>query len=310
MNKIQSRNFDANLVRVFLSIWETRSLTTSAERLNLTQSAISHALKRLRDRFRDPLFVRTPGGMTPTDIAGRLFGPFNEAHHILERVVQEAGAFDPGSSNRLFRLAMSDVAESIFFPSLVKLCALNAPNVRLEIVPLHIGEISRLLKLGEVDMAVGYLPGLTSDFISQELFHDDLTCLLGDRHPPLPSPFSPADFAGLKHIDAGLNAPGHKMVDDLLEKMALKRNIFVKTTRLYNALPMLEGTDLALIFPNVLIDEFYKTRKLIEMKIPFDLMPVKICTHHHANYQNDPSILWVKNSIKQISRRRGRIVRA
>jgi hypothetical protein len=92
MNKIHSRSFDANLVRVFLSIWQTRSLTVSAERLALTQSAVSHALKRLRERFRDPLFVRTPQGMVPTDMAGRLFGPFSEAFHILERVVQEAGA--------------------------------------------------------------------------------------------------------------------------------------------------------------------------------------------------------------------------
>jgi DNA-binding transcriptional LysR family regulator len=302
MNQIHSRNFDANLVRVFLSIWETRSLTVSAERLGLTQSAISHALKRLRDRFLDPLFVRTPEGMAPTDTAGRLFGPFSEAFHILERVVQEAGAFDPGTSRRVFRLAMSDVAESVFFPSLVKLCAHSAPGVRLEMVPLHVEEIGRLLRLGEIDLAVGYLPGLSSDFLSQDLFVDDLTCLLGEAHPPLPSPFSPADFANLKHIDAGLNAPGHKMVDDLLESMALRRNIFVKATKLYNALPMLEATDLAVIFPNILIRKFHKDIPFRKIDIPFELMPVKICTHIHGNYKNDLSIAWMARAIGDVAR--------
>jgi DNA-binding transcriptional LysR family regulator len=302
MNKIHSRNFDANLVRVFLSIWETRSLTVSAERLGLTQSALSHALKRLRDRFLDPLFVRTPNGMAPTDMAARLFGPFSEAFYILERVVQEAGDFDPGSSHRAFRLAMSDVAESVFFPSLVKYCALNAPNVRLEMVPLHVEEISRLLRFGEIDLAVGYLSGLTPDFISRDLFDDNLTCLLGERHPPLPSPFSPADFANLKHIDAGLNAPGHKMVDDLLESMSLRRNIFVKATKLYNALTMLEDTDLAVIFPNILIRKFYKNTRFKSIGIPFELMPVKICTHIHNNYKNDASISWMIQAIETVSK--------
>jgi DNA-binding transcriptional LysR family regulator len=196
---------------------------------------------------------------------------------------------------------MSDVAESVFFPALVRFCAIRAPGIRLEIIPLDVEEVARSLKLGEVDIAVGYLPALGSDFVSHDLFHDDLTCLLGEGHPPVEAGLSPGEFANLRHIDAGVNAPGHKMVDEMLHAMGIRRNVFVRTTRLSNAPPMLEKTDLAVIFPKILIRKFYRDAAFRQVEIPIELMPVEICAHYHCHYKNDSSILWMVEAISLIA---------
>src|SRR5258708_27859066 len=98
---------DLNLLRIFLAIWDLRSLTAAGDRLGLTQPAISHALRRLRDRFDDPLFVRAANRMLPTEAAVRLHEPFHQAFAIINRAIQERAAFDPTTSPRVFLVAMS-----------------------------------------------------------------------------------------------------------------------------------------------------------------------------------------------------------
>jgi hypothetical protein len=110
---------DLNLLRVFLAIWDLRSLTAAGDRLGLTQPAVSHALRRLRNLFDDPLFLRTPGGMVPTDAAYRLHPPLAQAFAIINEAVQQTGKFDPATVQRVFRVSMSDMSEFYFLPPLV-----------------------------------------------------------------------------------------------------------------------------------------------------------------------------------------------
>src|ERR1700761_3392192 len=100
---------DLNLLRVFLAIWDLRSLTAAGERLAITQPAVSHALRRLRTLFEDPLFVRTPHGMVPTDAAFRLYPPLAQAFAIISDAVQQLAKFDAATAQRVFRISMSDM---------------------------------------------------------------------------------------------------------------------------------------------------------------------------------------------------------
>src|ERR1700741_2956187 len=102
---------DWNLLRVFLAIWDLRSLTAAGDRLGLTQPAVSHALRRLRTLFDDPLFVRTPTGMAPTDAAAPLYPPLAQAFGIINVAVQQLTKFDPATAERVFRVSMSDMSE-------------------------------------------------------------------------------------------------------------------------------------------------------------------------------------------------------
>jgi DNA-binding transcriptional LysR family regulator len=125
---------DLNLVRVFVTIYETKSVTAAAERLFLTQPSVSYALARLRIALQDPLFVRGADGMTPTMCGELTYKKFSEAIASIDSAVELTKRFDPNTSSQRFRLAMSDIGELIFLPPILRLLQREAPNVELEVV--------------------------------------------------------------------------------------------------------------------------------------------------------------------------------
>ena len=116
------RDVDLNLLLLFQHLLEDRNISSVARRLDLSQPAVSNALRRLRQAFGDELFVRTAQGMQPTPRA-QLAGPVSEALALLAGALQDQDAFDPAASMRRFRVAMTDVGEIHFMPRLIEVCA-------------------------------------------------------------------------------------------------------------------------------------------------------------------------------------------
>lgn len=179
---------DLNLLRVFLAIWDLRGLTAAGERLGLTQPAVSHALRRLRTLFEDPLFVRTPGGMMPTDAAYRLYPPLAQAFSIIHEAVQQLGKFDPATAQRVFRISMSDMSEFFFLPPLGAFMEREARGIRIEVLNVRVEAVSAAMRAGEIDLALGYVPWLDAECVSQTLFVDEYVCVVRANHPLSTSP--------------------------------------------------------------------------------------------------------------------------
>jgi DNA-binding transcriptional LysR family regulator len=150
-----------------------QSLTAAAERLGLTQPAISHALRRLRELLNDPLFVRTPSGMVPTDAARELDGPLTQAFAIISQALQQRARFDASTAERTFRVSMSDMSELYFLPPLLARIAKAAPQVRLEVSTVSSESLCSAMRSGTVDLALGFIPNLGSGCISETLFWDE-----------------------------------------------------------------------------------------------------------------------------------------
>src|SRR5260370_41525563 len=111
---------DLNLIRTFVAIYETRSVSAAAKRLSITQPSVSYSLNRLRDLLQDPLFTRTRGGMVPTFNATQLFEASTRALDDIAAAIVAARQFDPLHSFRSFRLAFSDLGDLQFLPPLVR----------------------------------------------------------------------------------------------------------------------------------------------------------------------------------------------
>ena len=122
--------FDLNLMKVFLAIWELQSVTAASERLGLTQPAVSHGLRRLREHFQDPLFTRVGHVMAPTATATELYKAFDQAMQTIGQSMQQQRQFDPATTARVFRIAMSDVSEFYFLPALLAHLETRAPRAR------------------------------------------------------------------------------------------------------------------------------------------------------------------------------------
>ena len=127
-------HLDLNLLRVFDAIFQTRSVTIAASNLHLTQPAVSKQLNRLREVLDDPLFVRTNDGMAPTPRAEAIAGPIRKALNEVRFIVEQQLGFDPASSERTFRIFMSDVGQMVLLPKLLELIAREAPLVAIQTV--------------------------------------------------------------------------------------------------------------------------------------------------------------------------------
>ena len=177
------QHFDLNLLRVFFAIWDLRSLTAAGDRLGLTQPAVSHALRRLRERFHDPLFVRVANRMLPTDVAVRLHEPLDQAFELLNRTLQSGVVFDPRVTERTFRIAMSDIAEAYILPRLMSTLSRVSPFVRVDIVPLIPDSVVSSMRSGEIDLAIGAVSVPDKECISVDTFTDKYICMVRAGHP-------------------------------------------------------------------------------------------------------------------------------
>jgi DNA-binding transcriptional LysR family regulator len=300
MNEKNVPGFDLNLIRVFLAIWDLRSLTAAGERLHLTQPAISHALRRLRERFDDPLFVRAGSLMMPTDAAIQLHDPLERAYGLISHAVQDHGRFDAEATQRIFRVAMSDVSEIYFLPRLLARLEATAPLLRVNIVPLEIDNVRGLLRVGEVDMAIGHLPAIEDGCISHPLFTDRLVCLLRTGHPVAGRALTLESFAGLHHVHAGTSAPGHQMVDQCLRNLGLKRMVRVRVGHLTVAPDIVRTTDLAVIYPESLALRINQDGAFQLLPLPFDVPSVEVKAHVDAKFAGDPGVRWLLDSIRDV----------
>ena len=297
MNKPNLGIADLNLLRVFLAIWDLRSLTAAGDRLGLTQPAVSHALRRLRNLFEDPLFVRTPTGMVPTDAAFRLYPPLAQALSIINDAVQQHAKFDPATAHRVFRISMSDMSEFFFLPPLIALLDREARGIRIEAANIPVQSVSAAMRAGEIDLALGYVPGLDAGCVSQTLFVDEHVCVLRASHPLRKPKPTREDLAALRYVYASTNATGHRMVEQWLDELNFKRDVVLRLPHFVVAPEIVMNTDLAVIFPKSIARRFNRGRAFRIVPLPFALPPIEIQVHSHTQFAADPGIAWLRGVI-------------
>ena len=288
---------DLNLLRVFMAIWDLRSLTAAGDRLGLTQPAVSHALRRLRTLFDDPLFVRTPTGMAPTDAAAHLYPPLAQAFGIINVAVQQLTKFDPATAERVFRVSMSDMSEFYFLPPILAMLEDTARGIRIEVTNFPVESVTAAMRSGKVDLALGYVPGLDPGCVSKTLFVDEHVCVVRAGHPlQTPAP-TKEDLAGLRYVYASTNATGHRMVEQWLEDLNLKRDVVLRLPHFVVAPEIVRHTDLAVIFPRSIAQRFNQNGAFRILPLPFALPPIEIQVHSPAQFSADPGIAWLREAI-------------
>ncbi len=170
-------DIDLNLLKIFDAVYVERSVSRAAARVRLTQPSVSHGLRRLRALFRDLLFVRVHGGVEPTNVAHRIAPALAQALLAVQTTLDDAVHFDPATATRTFRIHMSDLAEMVFLPPLIRALRERAPGLRLETRQIEWDELPTALESGAIDLAIGHLPMLSRDFAHQHLFREEYVTL-------------------------------------------------------------------------------------------------------------------------------------
>src|SRR5262245_13009468 len=264
------RRLDLNLLRVFETVYRTRNLTTAGEALALSQPAMSHALRRLREALKDPLFVRLPRGLRPTPYADQLASPVTRALGEL-RTALDRSKFEPSSSTRTFRIAMTDIGEQVFLPALTRHFQRVAPVATLQTRQIPVKDLREAMHGGEVDAAMGFIPQLGAGFYQQRLFLDDYVCMARRGHPHISAPLTLEKYRRTTHALVSSEGTGHgERIEHALQSRHIRAKVALRVTHFLAVPSIVAHTDLAVVLPRNLAESFSFLRVQL-FALPFEL---------------------------------------
>jgi len=284
---------------VFSAVWEERNLSKAARRLYVSQSAVSHALKRLRDDFGDPLFVRDSHGVSATNFAEALAPRVRELLASAEDLYRRPERFDPASARRTLSLATGDYFSVTMLESFAARLTAEAPKVRLVIRP--VSSVFKLEKFesGEVDLAITAISvTLKEGFHSRELVQDRIAICAKKDHPGLRKRVTEEAYLALRHLNVSNFGSDRVVVDEYLEERKQRREVAAVASSFFDAACLLRGTDLVLSAPRRICEEIARFYGLAVHPFPFDLEPRSIAMIWHERNHRDPFHAWVRSLLR------------
>jgi DNA-binding transcriptional LysR family regulator len=279
---------------VFNQLLMDRRVSTTADKLGLSQPAVSNALKRLRTLLKDELFVRTARGMEPTPYALNLVEPMGYALGTLQNALNQRDSFDPATSERTFTMGLTDIGEIYFMPTLMETLSRVAPRIKISTLRHNSGHLSEDMASGNVDIAVGLLPGLTTGFFQRRLFKQRYVCLFRQGHPTAHNPISLAQFKSLAHVGVTSANTGHSEVDEWLTRKGIARHIQLHVPHFVAVGHILQSSDLIATVPERFAHKCAEPFQLETSPLPFKLPDIAINLFWHAKYNREPANMWLR----------------
>lgn len=291
------RRIDLNLLVILDALLGEQHVTRAAERLHLSQPAVSHALARLRDLLGDPLLVRAGSGLVPTARALELAAPLAETLAQVQSLLAP-NTFDPASARRTFRLAMSDYGAALILPGLIRTLRAEAPGIDLQISHAsREGMVEGLLN-GDIDLAAGVLPELPGELRSTPLFKERYVCLL-DRHSlPADGQLDLPTYLSRPHVLLEMRGSGTPEIERTLTALRERRRVAISLPHWSVAPQFISGTDLILTVASRALNEV-ADESLIVLPPPFEIAPFTFVSAWHKRRGGDQALNWLNRRIEQ-----------
>jgi DNA-binding transcriptional LysR family regulator len=295
------RKVDLNLLVVFEVLLRLQSLTRAAEALGMSQPAMSLALKKLRTALGDPLFVRGSRGVSPTPRAEQLAVPVRQVLDQIRNDVLRQPSFDPATTQRTFTLNMADVGELVFLPRLYAQFRAVAPGASIRTVSTPPRELAEVLRSGEVDLAVGYFPGLQEAAIYQQrLFRHSFVCIVREGHPVGGSRITKAQFLEAQHAVVHQEGKSHELFEEALAAQGLTRRIVLSIPH-FLAIPLIVAeSDLIVTVPYAIGMSFARMANLRILRPPIEVGPAEVKQHWHARFHHDHVNRWLRAVVAEL----------
>ena len=293
------KTIDTRLLQVFNEIYAKKSVSNAAMALGLPQPAVSIALSKLREHFGNPLFVRTSNGMTPTPLGAELIEPVRTALNAVSAVVDFSTHFDPSTSKRVFKIAMTDISQLILLPKLWERLRLTAPGVGIDVFPLS-SDTPQLLESGAVDLALGYVPELEAGFYQQRLFSQHFVCMVSQSHPRIQGKLKLKQYLQEDHAAIVSSGAAPKIIDETLHAMGKERRIALRIPHFLGASFVVELTDLLITIPQRLAEVLQGRGAYVIYPVPFAIPTYEVKQHWHERYHHDAASRWLRGVIADL----------
>jgi DNA-binding transcriptional LysR family regulator len=292
--------YDLNLLPIFVALMEERSVTRAAERVGMTQPALSNALSRLRIMLQDQLFIRERYGVQPTPIALELAPGIAEALARLDDAVLGQQEFGPASAERLVTIAPNGYVEFILVPAIVARLQQAAPGIKLRLTPYGNDLTDTGVVSGTTALVLGRIVDPPDNLVVQHLMDEGLACVVRADHPYVGDTLTREQFEGLKHVNI---VPPGRMRAGLFQALAqqdLKRDVAISVTNFFAVAEMVAVTDYCATLPHHICRRLAHDQRLKVLPAPVDLGTFPVEMAWHVRYRHDPAHVWLRALIKDV----------
>lgn len=294
------RNVDLNLLVILDVLLDERSVSRAAQRLNLSQPAVSGALKRLRETFQDPLFVRSRQGIRPTPQALDLIGPVKTVLQEIDTILSVAG-FHPDTADSVFTIAATDYAQMTFLAPLMQLVHRQAPNIKFSIVSTDIHRMPEQFDRQEIDFAITVPEMAPSNVHAMDLFDDFYVCAVSPDHRTLPGQLTLDEFCELDHVLVTPSSDGFfGPTDDALAKIGKKRRVSVSVPNFLSLPSILTASDFITVAPERVLKPFADSLYIFPAPLP--LPAFKVIGLWHELSTHSPAHTWLRDRMEEVAR--------
>jgi DNA-binding transcriptional LysR family regulator len=293
------KSLDLNLLPIAFALYDELSVSRAARLLGMSQPAVSMALRRMRETFDDPLFIRVASGIAPTPRAHTIIQGARPLVSRLQEDLLKGQTFDPAATTRPFALGMSDVGEMAFLPIVLPHLRSLAPKAAIRAVSVAGAQLAHELEKGEVDVAVGFYPSLASkNFRHRRLSTHGFACLLRRDHPKRADRLSVADYVGAEHIAVREEGRSQEVMERFFERRRVRRTVVIYASHFLGVPAVIASTDLIATVPYAMAKDFARMSPQLAVALPpFEIPGFDLKVYWHRRFDNEPRNRWLREQL-------------
>lgn len=290
---------DLNILVILCAVYREGSVTKAAERLNLTQSAISHGLGRLRLLFDDPLFVRKGNKLVSTPVARRLAEEAAEGLERLEAIFDSQVTFDPAANVRVFKLGVRDVLEALLVPPLIDAMMKEAPHSTLASIHVRRSTLATRLASGAVDASVDVCLEQPEEVLSERITDEEFCVVARANHPLAGEKLDLDAYLSCKHVLVSCRQEGDAFEDAKLRRLGRRRQIQLRCQHYLAAYHAVRDSDLIATMPRRLAVMFHNSEQVKLLPVPFEIGDMDFYLYWHISRDDDPGNSWFRQRVRR-----------
>ncbi|MBF0294506.1 MAG: LysR family transcriptional regulator [Magnetococcales bacterium] len=296
--------FDLNLLVAFDVLMTERGVTRAGRRLGITQAAMSNTLRRLREIFDDPLFVKIGLRMEPTARALELAGPVERALREVRQALNQE-RFEPSRAEYLFRIGMVDYASVLLLNPLLELLRRKAPGVTLELVDIGGEEERSVLESGEAELVFSRFQWVPPNILLHRVFQMQYACLFRAGHPLVREngELTLEAFLEAEHVHFYPRGLTSTVVDESLAHMGRSRKIKARLYSLANLPMAVAESDMMAILPDRVAHRIARPFGLQVAPVPVNTPPLRMALAWHPRTEKSPPNIWLREEVKALLER-------
>ena len=294
---------DLNLYTVFEAIYSEGNLTKAADKLFITQPAISHSLSKLRDLFNDPLFIRQGHKMVATPFAERIHPDIHSALNTLNGSLFSARNFNASASNIQFKLGLRDVLESTCLPPLMIKLEELAPGISVVSHRHDRKTLEHDLSIGKLDLVIDVAQAVSDQVERTHIISESLCVISRKDHPNIQTVLDLETYLTERHVVASYRSTGMTFEDVELNRYGLNREISLRCQHYFAASRVISETNLLLTMPESYGELLIKENPLLEKhRFPLETPAMDIHLFSHISRENEPELVWFKDLVTSLFR--------